>query len=152
MIMSRYVCLSLFLSPFQRKVPGQMVLDWVASTLGILEREYFGLLYLSDKAHMVRHCAFCVNSDISPHPPGSQPVKVDDPLPCLYLEWRNTFFSFSINVCSIWSMKHKVLTPKELFSNVEDKLLCNKQFDMHTSNRQIPNSRKCYGRKFCKFV
>ena len=46
-----------FSSPalLQRKVPGQMVLDWVASTLGILEREYFGLLYLSEKAQMVRH-------------------------------------------------------------------------------------------------
>ena len=56
--MSRYACPSLLLSPFQRKVPGQMVLDWVASSLGILEREYFGLLYLSDKAHMVRHRFF----------------------------------------------------------------------------------------------
>jgi tyrosine-protein phosphatase non-receptor type 3 len=37
---------------FNRKVPGHMVLDWVYNTLGILEREYFGLLYWSEKAQM----------------------------------------------------------------------------------------------------
>ena len=29
------------------------MLDWVCSSLGILERDYFGLLFWSDKAQMV---------------------------------------------------------------------------------------------------